>query len=79
MCSLIMCVELLIISESLVYYSFLHDLWIVLVEKILRVQPDVKKLLLLIQASDVESAKLRIQNEVNYLFQAVISANSTLS
>ncbi|XP_044974361.1 fatty acyl-CoA reductase 1-like [Hordeum vulgare subsp. vulgare] len=36
----------------------------VLVEKILRVQPDVKKLFLLIRASDVESAKLRIQNEV---------------
>ncbi|CAM0879225.1 unnamed protein product [Alopecurus aequalis] len=36
----------------------------VLVEKILRVQPDVKKLFLLIRASDIESAKLRIQNEV---------------
>uniref|UniRef100_A0ACD5UUW8 Uncharacterized protein n=1 Tax=Avena sativa TaxID=4498 RepID=A0ACD5UUW8_AVESA len=36
----------------------------VLVEKILRVQPDVKKLFLLIRASNAESAKLRIQNEV---------------
>lgn len=36
----------------------------VLVEKILRVQPDVKKLFLLIRASDVESAKLRIQTEI---------------
>ncbi|XP_037417194.1 fatty acyl-CoA reductase 1-like [Triticum dicoccoides] len=36
----------------------------VLVEKILRVQPDVKKLFLLIRASDVESAMLRIQNEI---------------
>ncbi|XP_037417195.1 probable fatty acyl-CoA reductase 5 isoform X1 [Triticum dicoccoides] len=36
----------------------------VLVEKILRVQPDVKKLFLLIRASDVESAKFRIQSEV---------------
>uniref|UniRef100_A0ACD5ZA79 Uncharacterized protein n=1 Tax=Avena sativa TaxID=4498 RepID=A0ACD5ZA79_AVESA len=36
----------------------------VLVEKILRVQPDVKKLFLLIRANDVESAKLRIQSEV---------------
>lgn len=36
----------------------------VLVEKILRVQPDVKKLFLLIRTSDVESAKLRIQTEV---------------
>ncbi|VAH70836.1 unnamed protein product [Triticum turgidum subsp. durum] len=36
----------------------------VLVEKILRVQPDVKKIFLLIRASNVESAKFRIQNEV---------------
>ncbi|KAF7103010.1 hypothetical protein CFC21_104052 [Triticum aestivum] len=36
----------------------------VLVEKILRVQPDVKKLFLLVRAPDVESAKLRIQTEV---------------
>ncbi|KAM3198484.1 hypothetical protein ACQJBY_073555 [Aegilops geniculata] len=40
----------------------------VLVEKILRVQPDVKKLYLLIRAPDAESAKLRIQTEVKYLF-----------
>lgn len=46
----------------------LHDLWVVLVEKILRVQPDVKKLYLLIRAPDAESAKLRIQTEVKYLF-----------
>ncbi|KAM0844043.1 hypothetical protein ACQ4PT_057323 [Festuca glaucescens] len=36
----------------------------VLVEKILRVQPDVKRIFLLVRASDVESAKLRIQMEV---------------
>ncbi|KAF7020252.1 hypothetical protein CFC21_033370 [Triticum aestivum] len=36
----------------------------VLVEKILRVQPDVKKLYLLIRAPDAESAKLRIQTEI---------------
>ncbi|CAM0942713.1 unnamed protein product [Alopecurus aequalis] len=36
----------------------------VLVEKILRVQPDVKKLFLLIRANDLESAKLRMQSEV---------------
>lgn len=36
----------------------------VLVEKILRVQPDVKKLFLLIRAPDAESAKLRIQTEI---------------
>jgi fatty acyl-CoA reductase len=40
------------------------DFLVVLVEKTLRVQPDVKKLFLLIRANDVESAKLRIQNEV---------------
>ncbi|RLN04321.1 fatty acyl-CoA reductase 1-like [Panicum miliaceum] len=36
----------------------------VLVEKILRVQPDVKKLFLLIRAADVESAKQRVATEV---------------
>jgi hypothetical protein len=36
----------------------------VLVEKILRVQPDVKKLFLLIRAADVESAKQRVETEV---------------
>ena len=46
------------------------DLRTVLVEKILRVQPDVKKLFLLVRASDVESAKLRIQTEVKYFILA---------
>ncbi|CAO2187688.1 unnamed protein product [Urochloa humidicola] len=36
----------------------------VLVEKMLRVQPDVKKLFLLIRAADVESAKQRVETEV---------------
>ncbi|XP_025821567.1 fatty acyl-CoA reductase 1-like isoform X2 [Panicum hallii] len=36
----------------------------VLVEKILRVQPDVKKLFLLIRAAGVESAKHRVETEV---------------
>ncbi|KAL6660295.1 hypothetical protein ACP70R_002417 [Stipagrostis hirtigluma subsp. patula] len=36
----------------------------VLLEKILRVQPDVKKLFLLVRAVDVETAKHRVQNEV---------------
>ncbi|TVU42437.1 hypothetical protein EJB05_08842 [Eragrostis curvula] len=36
----------------------------VLVEKILRVQPDVEKLFLLVRAVDVESAKQRVQTEV---------------
>lgn len=37
---------------------------IVLVEKILRVQPNVKKLYLLIRASDNNSARQRFTNEV---------------
>ena len=37
---------------------------VVLVEKILRVQPDVKKLFLLIRSADVESAKQRVETEV---------------
>ncbi|TVU06687.1 hypothetical protein EJB05_49911 [Eragrostis curvula] len=36
----------------------------VFVEKILRVQPDVKKLFLLVRAVDVESAKQRVQTEL---------------
>lgn len=36
----------------------------VLVEKILRAQPNVSKLYLLVRAADAESAALRFQNEV---------------
>ena len=36
----------------------------VFVEKILRVQPDVKKIYLLLRASDTETAKQRLHNEV---------------
>ncbi|KAL6838391.1 hypothetical protein ACP4OV_031797 [Aristida adscensionis] len=36
----------------------------VLVEKILRVQPDIRRLFLLVRAADVETAKQRVQNEV---------------
>ncbi|KAG0520538.1 hypothetical protein BDA96_08G082900 [Sorghum bicolor] len=35
----------------------------VLVEKILRVQPDVKKLFLLVRAADVESATQRVKTK----------------
>jgi hypothetical protein len=38
--------------------------YVVLVEKILRVQPDVKKLFLLVRAADVEAAKQRVETEV---------------
>lgn len=37
----------------------------VFVEKVLRVQPNVKKLYLLVRAEDDKSAKLRFQNEVS--------------
>ncbi|RLM78295.1 hypothetical protein C2845_PM12G07710 [Panicum miliaceum] len=45
----------------------------VLVEKILRVQPDVKKLFLLVRATDFEYATQRIQTEVKgrEVFQAL--------
>ncbi|KAL6838392.1 hypothetical protein ACP4OV_031798 [Aristida adscensionis] len=36
----------------------------VLVEKILRVQPDIRKLFLLVRGVDVETAKQRVQNQV---------------
>jgi hypothetical protein len=42
------------------------DLCTALVEKILRVQPGVKKLFLLVRATDDGSAKRRIQTEVKY-------------
>uniref|UniRef100_A0A453DPT7 Fatty acyl-CoA reductase n=1 Tax=Aegilops tauschii subsp. strangulata TaxID=200361 RepID=A0A453DPT7_AEGTS len=51
-------------SKSILITGSTGFLGKVLVEKILRVQPDVKKLFLLIRAPDVESAKLRIQTEV---------------
>jgi len=37
----------------------------VFVEKILRVQPNVKKLYLLLRVKDTESATQRLDNEVN--------------
>jgi thioester reductase-like protein len=47
-------------------------LFVVLVEKILRVQPDVKKLFLLIRAADVESAKQRLENKVNTKYFSIL-------
>ncbi|KAL6649097.1 hypothetical protein ACP70R_013321 [Stipagrostis hirtigluma subsp. patula] len=44
---------------------------VVLLEKILRVQPDVKKLFLLVRAVDVETAKHRVQNEWREIFQVL--------
>ena len=47
-------------------------------EKILRVQPDVKKLFLQVLAPDVESAKLRIQTEVKSLVVASVFSATCL-
>jgi thioester reductase-like protein len=50
----------------------LFGLFVVLVEKILRVQPDVKKLFLLIRAADVESAKQRLENKVSTKYFSIL-------
>jgi len=52
-----------ILSVGACFLRF-RRLFVVLAEKILRVQPDVKKLFLLIRAADVESAKQRVETEV---------------
>lgn len=43
----------------------LMNAYIVLVEKILRVQPEVKKIYLLVRAVDAQSAHQRVQDEVH--------------
>ena len=45
----------------------------VLVEKILRVQPDVKRIYLPVRAPDAESAKKRVETEVS----SITSSNSS--
>jgi len=40
----------------------------VFVEKVLRVQPNVKKLYLLLRAADAKSATQRLHNEVIYMY-----------
>lgn len=44
----------------------------VLVEKILRIQPNVKKLFLLVRALDTKLAKQRFNDEVKHTFPASI-------
>ena len=46
-------------------FTLLYVLLAVLLEKILRVQPNVKKLYLLLRAADAKSATHRLNNEVN--------------
>lgn len=54
-----MYVLLILIICLLVLYGI-----VVFVEKVLRVQPNVKKLYLLLRATDAESATRRLNNEV---------------
>jgi len=42
----------------------MHTMHAVLVEKILRVQPDANKIYLLVRGKDASSAKQRVQEEV---------------
>ncbi|RRT51936.1 hypothetical protein B296_00027030 [Ensete ventricosum] len=45
----------------------------IFVEKVLRVQPEVKKLFLLVRAGDAASANQRVQTEVQLLFKRIFS------
>lgn len=54
---------LILISTYFLYFMILC--FTVFLEKVLRVQPNVKKLFLLLRASDDKSASSRLQNEVN--------------
>lgn len=59
-CSIIFC-----LAKNVGHRSDLFvDRNAVFVEKVLRVQPNVKKLYLLLRASDAKAATLRFQNEV---------------
>lgn len=49
------------------YCTYVWFFTIVLLEKILRVQPNVKKVYLLLRAQDAKSATHRFQNEVQVL------------
>lgn len=48
------------------FYNYNIYIYTVLVEKILRVQPNVKKLYLVVRASDAASAEQRILSQVKY-------------
>ena len=51
-----------------VFFFFFLGAIAVFVEKVLRVQPNVKKLYLLLRASDAKSASQRLNNEVRILY-----------
>jgi len=52
----------------LVLITLLVYMAAVFVEKVLRVQPNVKKLYLLLRAADAKSATQRLHNEVIYMY-----------
>lgn len=52
--------------ELIVIYLRTYLVNAVFVEKLLRVQPEVKRLFLLIRAADAASAAQRLQNEVDF-------------
>ena len=51
---------------------------VVLVEKILRVQPDVRKLYLLVRSPDAASAQHRVLTEVRFAFSLTIESREDL-
>lgn len=54
------------------YFGFLYDLDVVFVEKILRVQPNVKKIFLLMRATAKRTVEQRLHEEV-YIYMEVIN------
>lgn len=62
------CAHLCFTSPVLVVLSLPSCVAAVLVEKILRVQPDVKRIYLPVRAPDAESAKKRVETEVMTYF-----------
>lgn len=59
--------------HNLVYNDILFIVNSVLIEKILRTEPDVGKMYLLIKAKNKEAAMERLQNEVFLFFMLYLS------
>lgn len=57
--------------HNLVYNDILFIVNSVLIEKILRTEPDVGKMYLLIKAKNKEAAMERLQNEVFFIFHVI--------
>lgn len=62
-----------IMYHNLVYNDILFIVNSVLIEKILRTEPDVGKMYLLIKAKNKEAAMERLQNEVFLFFMLYLS------